>query len=231
MPATTGGCLPGRQTEAAAGRAIDIGMTSNVVYLVDLASGKVVAEAVDLQRQIAAARMSFPASSMPAERQAWRASVTRHADAQPAAGRRVANACAQTGDIYRATVAGNSTMIHLFLGLPPDSIPAGAFITTANQPPSPGVLELATSARRRRSTACPVASYVGSDIRPASSVQGLDEEDKLTLFLDVGTNGEMPLARASGCSPACSAGPGLRGAGVETIMRHRPAPSRKSGSQ
>ena len=38
-------------------------------------------------------------------------------------------------EIYKATVAGNSTMIHLFLGLPPQSIRLSPFITAVNQPP------------------------------------------------------------------------------------------------
>ncbi|MCB0054366.1 MAG: ferredoxin, partial [Caldilinea sp.] len=73
---------------------------------------------------------------------------------------------AQTGDIYRATVAGNSTMIHLFLGLPPDSIRLAPFITAANQPPPvrAGVLGLAISPQATVDCLPGVASYVGSDI-------------------------------------------------------------------
>ena len=51
-PARLVDLLPGRQTERLLGAALDIGTTSNVVYLVDLLSGKVLARAVDYNGQI-----------------------------------------------------------------------------------------------------------------------------------------------------------------------------------
>ena len=44
------------QSELSLGVALDIGTTSNVVYLVDLLSGQVLARAVDYNGQITAAR-------------------------------------------------------------------------------------------------------------------------------------------------------------------------------
>ncbi len=124
--------------------------------------------------------------------------------------------------IYKVTVAGNSTMIHLFLGLPPQSIRLAPFITAVNQPPPVLAGELGLAVHPLASVDClaGVASYVGSDISAGVLSSGLATTDKLTLFLDVGTNGEMVVGdRDWLMTCACSAGPAFEGAGVEHGMR------------
>lgn len=64
-----------------------------------------------------------------------------------------------------------------------------------------------------------VASYVGADIVASVMASGLDEDDKLTLVVDIGTNGEMVLGnrdRMLACSTA--AGPALEGAHISCGM-------------
>jgi len=65
-----------------------------------------------------------------------------------------------------------------------------------------------------------VASYVGADISAGVLASGVDETEELTLFLDVGTNGETVLgSREWLVTCACSAGPAFEGAGVMHGMR------------
>jgi len=65
-----------------------------------------------------------------------------------------------------------------------------------------------------------VASYVGADITAGVLSSGLDDLDKITLFMDVGTNGEIVLgSREWLVTCACSAGPAFEGAGVAHGMR------------
>jgi uncharacterized 2Fe-2S/4Fe-4S cluster protein (DUF4445 family) len=65
-----------------------------------------------------------------------------------------------------------------------------------------------------------VASYVGADITAGVLSSGLDEAENVTLFLDVGTNGETVLGNHSWLvTCACSAGPAFEGAGVVNGMR------------
>ncbi|MBI4630797.1 MAG: DUF4445 domain-containing protein, partial [Chloroflexi bacterium] len=65
-----------------------------------------------------------------------------------------------------------------------------------------------------------VASYVGADITAGVLASGLSEADELTLFIDVGTNGEMALGTKDWfVTCACSAGPAFEGAGVVCGMR------------
>jgi uncharacterized 2Fe-2S/4Fe-4S cluster protein (DUF4445 family) len=65
-----------------------------------------------------------------------------------------------------------------------------------------------------------VASYVGADITAGVLSSGLAQADGLTLFIDVGTNGEMVLGTKDWLvTCACSAGPAFEGAGVVCGMR------------
>jgi uncharacterized 2Fe-2S/4Fe-4S cluster protein (DUF4445 family) len=65
-----------------------------------------------------------------------------------------------------------------------------------------------------------VASYVGADITAGVLSSGLDNAENVTLFLDVGTNGETVLGNRDWLvTCACSAGPAFEGAGVVNGMR------------
>jgi uncharacterized 2Fe-2S/4Fe-4S cluster protein (DUF4445 family) len=65
-----------------------------------------------------------------------------------------------------------------------------------------------------------VASYVGADITAGVLSSGVDVAEDVTLFLDVGTNGETVLGNHDWLvTCACSAGPAFEGAGVVNGMR------------
>jgi uncharacterized 2Fe-2S/4Fe-4S cluster protein (DUF4445 family) len=65
-----------------------------------------------------------------------------------------------------------------------------------------------------------VASYVGSDITAGVLSTNMDHATQITLFMDVGTNGEIVLGSSEWLvSCACSAGPAFEGAGVLNGMR------------
>jgi len=215
--------LPGDQSETLLGAALDIGTTSNVLYLVDLLTGKVLARAVDYNGQITRgedviARIIYAGKGSGLdELQQLVIGTFNRLLAQATARARV-----DASRIYKATVAGNSTMIHLFLGLPPQSIRLAPFITAVNQPPAVLAGELGLAIHPAAAVDClpGVASYVGSDISAGVVSSGLLETEKLTLFLDVGTNGETVLGNRDWLiACACSAGPAFEGAGVEHGMR------------
>ncbi|MBI3958091.1 MAG: DUF4445 domain-containing protein [Chloroflexi bacterium] len=226
--------LAGDRTERLLGAAIDIGTTSNVVYLVDLIRGEVVAEAVDYNGQIVRgedviSRIIYASKNGNGagppddqrnglgELQALVLETLNRLLLRAA--RRVK---AEPEEIYRVTAAANSTMTHLFLGLPPESIRLAPFITAVNQPPPVQAGELGLSVHPQASVDClpGVASYVGADISAGVFSSGLADTDKLTLFLDVGTNGETVLGNQEWMlACACSAGPAFEGAGVGHGMR------------
>lgn len=205
------------------GLAIDIGTTTVTIWLVDLLSGKVEGQFSEYNSQISRgedviSRIIFSSKNGGREELQNRVLDTIN--------QLIAQACKKTKadpqDIVKATVAGTSTMAHLFLGIPASSIRLTPFITAVNQPPiiSAGTIGLAINPEAPVDCLPGVASYVGADISAGVLACRMDETDKLTLFLDVGTNGETVLgSREWLVTCACSAGPAFEGAGVLYGMR------------
>ena len=205
------------------GLAIDIGTTTVTVWLVDLITGKVEAQASEYNGQISRgedviSRIIFSSKNGGREELQNRVLDTIN----QLVGQLCKRVKAKPQDIYKATVAGNSTMTHLFLGIPASSIRLSPFITAVNQPPliTAGMIGLAINPEATVDCLPGVASYVGADISSGVLACKMDETDKLTLFLDVGTNGETVLgSREWLVTCACSAGPAFEGAGVLYGMR------------
>ena len=215
--------LPPGQVGHLWGAAVDIGTTTVSLYLADLLTGEVVAKAAEYNGQIkrgedVISRIIYASKNNGlAELQSLVAATinelleqaTRRANISPS-------------EIYKMTVAGNSTMIHLLLGLPPGSIRLEPFVTAINHPAPVRAGELGIDIHPQASVDClpGVASYVGADISAGVVGSQMCSSSALTLFLDVGTNGEMVLGDCDWLiSCACSAGPAFEGAGVQDGMR------------
>jgi uncharacterized 2Fe-2S/4Fe-4S cluster protein (DUF4445 family) len=205
------------------GVAIDIGTTTVTVWMVDLITGKVEAQFSEYNGQISRgedviSRIIFASKNGGREELQNRVLDTIN--------QLIGQACKRTKadpqEIVKATIAGNSTMVHLFLGIPASSIRLTPFITAVNQPPIflAGMIGLAINPEASVDCLPGVASYVGADISAGVLACRMDETDKLSLFLDVGTNGETVLgSREWLVTCACSAGPAFEGAGVQYGMR------------
>jgi uncharacterized 2Fe-2S/4Fe-4S cluster protein (DUF4445 family) len=215
--------LPGDQTWRNYGAAVDIGTTTVTVWLVDLLSGEVVAQAADYNGQIARgedviSRIIYASKGENlAEMQSL---VVRTIN------RLLENACQQVGvkpdEVFKLAVAGNPTMIHLLLAIPPGPIRFAPYTPVVNHAPtlSAGELGLATHPQAVVDCLPGVASYVGADISAGVLSTRMDEAPDLILFIDIGTNGETVLGNADWLvTCACSAGPAFEGAGVEHGMR------------
>ena len=113
-------------------------------------------------------------------------------------------------------------MIHLLLGIPAASIRLSPFVTAANHIPMLTGEEVGLNINPLGVVDClpGVASYVGSDITAGVYSSGMDDTSNITLFMDVGTNGEIVLGSHDWLvTCACSAGPAFEGAGVASGMR------------
>ena len=125
-------------------------------------------------------------------------------------------------DIVSLVAAGNTTMVHLFYGIDPRHIRAEPYIPTMNFIPTVEAARLGLRIARGARVYCVPgrASYVGGDITAGLLASGVFRSDKLTLFIDIGTNGEMALGNAEWLlSCACSAGPAFEGGSVKHGMR------------
>jgi uncharacterized 2Fe-2S/4Fe-4S cluster protein (DUF4445 family) len=215
--------LPGDRSHENWGLAIDIGTTSNVVYLVNLINGDVVQQAADYNGQIrrgedVISRIIYAGKEGGLEELQELVVGTLNRLIQRVSRRQGI----QPEEIHKAVVAGNSTMIHLFLALPPQSIRLDPYVTTVNQVPSVRAAESGLGINPEATVDClpGVASYVGADITAGVVSSGMVNVGDITLFIDVGTNGEMVLGDGSWLiTCACSAGPAFEGAGVVDGMR------------
>ena len=215
--------LPGNQTDRCYGVAIDIGTTSNVVYLVDLHSGRVIdrASAYNAQIQVGEdiiSRIIFSQKQDGLQRLQRLVIKTLNGLLEELTTRNQIPA----RQISKAVVAGNTTMIQLFLELDPRYIREMPFIPTLSQPLPVTAEEVGLAINPQATVDClpVVGAYVGADITAGVLASGMYETDALTLFIDVGTNGEIVLGNRDWLiTCACSAGPAFEGSGVRHGMR------------
>jgi uncharacterized 2Fe-2S/4Fe-4S cluster protein (DUF4445 family) len=209
------------------GAAIDIGTTTVTVWLVNLITGKVSAQAAQYNQQISrgedvVSRIIFAGKDGGGENLRRLVLATINELLETACKRIKSDPPVRPGDILKATVVGNSTMMHLLLGIPPENIRMMPFTTTINQVPTLTAGEVGLEIHPDGTVDClpGVASYVGADITAGVLSSGVDNTEHVTLFMDVGTNGEIVLgSREWLVTCACSAGPAFEGAGVGDGMR------------
>ena len=124
--------------------------------------------------------------------------------------------------VSHLVVAGNTTMTQLLLGLDPKYIREDPYVPTANfLPPVRAVhLGIDIGDHVHIYTFPMVASYVGGDIVAGILGSGIFQREALTLYMDIGTNGEIVLGNKDWlASDSCSAGPAFEGAGIKFGMR------------
>ncbi len=215
--------LPGDHTVKCFGVAVDIGTTSNVVFLVDMLTGKLVGRAGEYNGQIACgedviSRIIY--AKQPGGREHLQRLVVQTING--VIERLAEKHGIDVTDIALMTVAGNTTMIHLFLGIYPEFIRLEPYVPALTHPLPIRAHEVGIHINPEATIDCLpcVGSYMGGDITAGVLSSGMYETDELTLFIDIGTNGEIVLGNSDWLlSCACSAGPAFEGAGVRSGMR------------
>jgi uncharacterized 2Fe-2S/4Fe-4S cluster protein (DUF4445 family) len=215
---------PGDRTGSSWGLAVDIGTTSNVVYLVNLLTSQVVDTAAEYNAQISCGE-DIISRIIYATKQEGGLDHLQRLVVQTINGR-IDELAERNGidpaEIDKMTVAGNPTMIHLFLGLWPESIRLEPYVPTVNHPLPVKAQELGLHINPEAKVDClpGVGAYVGADTTAGVLSSLMYQTEELTLFIDVGTNGEIVLGNNDWLlSCACSAGPAFEGAGVHSGMR------------
>lgn len=125
-------------------------------------------------------------------------------------------------DINGITCAGNTTMMHLLLRVDPKHIRREPYVSTANFVPVIRAAEAGIKVSPRALLFCVpgVSTYVGGDITSGVLACGLNETSKLSLLVDVGTNGEIVVGNKEWMvSCSASAGPAFEGSGLTCGMR------------
>ena len=206
------------------GAALDIGTTTVVLSLIDLLTGRTLATASEYNRQSRAgddviSRIAQAEEGGLEELQDLVIQTINHLIMEVrASASKLVGQC----DITAMSVTGNTTMMHLFLGLDPSHIRYDPYIPVTNMPPLVRAKDLGLGINPNAPIYCVPgrASFVGGDIIADVISSGMHKRDELALLIDVGTNGEVALGNNDflvSCST--SAGPAFEGGEVACGMR------------
>jgi uncharacterized 2Fe-2S/4Fe-4S cluster protein (DUF4445 family) len=206
------------------GFAVDIGTTKLAGYLLDLRDGEIVSSASMMNPQIpygedVISRIRFmmekPENLVKLQRM-----VTEGVN------KLVKETCkkAETSpkEVYEMTVAGNTAMHHIFLGIPSDYVALT---------PYPAALQSSVDVKARElflglsqgsyvHVLPTIAGFVGGDAIADILATGIHEMAEISMLIDIGTNTEVILGnkdRLLACS--CASGPALEGAQIKHGMR------------
>lgn len=215
--------VPGDRTEEDYSIVLDIGTTSIYAQLLDLNEGKTMTQASEYNGQI-----SFGEDV-----------ITRIVYSQKTGGRKQLQAAVvgtinavieqvmEKGGVDRCQIshmvaAGNTTMTHLLTDVNPKYIRIAPYVPAANFLPPVRAVELGIDAcdHVHLYTFPCVSSYVGGDIVSGIIGSGVFQTDKVTLYVDIGTNGEAVVGNSEWLvATSCSAGPAFEGGGIKHGMR------------
>ena len=125
-------------------------------------------------------------------------------------------------EISSITLAGNTAMTHLLLGLEPHNIRRAPYVPVSNffSPIRATDLGLQLAPHAVALVYPAISSYVGGDIVAGVMGSGMYRTTALTLYIDIGTNAEIVIGNREWlvCA-ACSAGPAFEGGGITHGMR------------
>jgi len=198
-----------------AGLAVDLGTTRVVLRLVDLITGRTLAEsAFDNPQETVGpdilARIHYAEQDGGLEK--------LNDLIVSGLNRAISRLCQSIeitpASIYALSVAGNTTMTHLFMGLNPRWIIREPYIPVVNKPP---VVKAATLGIRvnplARTLIFPnIGSYFGGDLIAGILYSEIYKREETAILVDVGTNAEVVLGNKNwliACAGA--AGPALEG--------------------
>ena len=215
---------PGDTHLLAFGLAVDVGTTSVVTSLMELASGEQLAsvsslnpQAVfggDLMSRIAFAQ--FDAGNLRKLQTRIIGLLNQH----------IEQVCRDSGVlakwIYKVAIVGNTCMHHMLLGIDPSYVGLAPYAPVMRHPLTLAARELYLKVNpEARVCLLPiVAGFVGADAVGVALATRMDESPEIRIAVDIGTNGEVLLGsreRLLACS--APAGPALEGAQIRHGMR------------
>jgi len=200
------------------GLAVDLGTTTIVARLIYMAAGKCQATEVALNPQT---RFGDDVVSRIAYAQTDKEFAELHKAIIDCINDLTAKLCKKAdiapNDIYEMCLVGNTTMSHIFLGLPISQLgraPYKAYSLDAHDV-SPEKLDLHINPAGSIHTVENIAGFVGSDITAVALATDIDSADEVTLIVDIGTNGEIVFCTKDKLYAAsCAAGPAFEGARI-----------------
>jgi uncharacterized 2Fe-2S/4Fe-4S cluster protein (DUF4445 family) len=226
-PFTIVGILP-EQTRIF-GLAVDLGTTKLAAYLVNLETGKTLAQRGLMNPQIACgedviSRISYASHSADAAQRLQRSVI----ETLNQIVREFCNDLTiSPGQIVEMVVAGNTAMHHFFAGLPVQQLGMAPYLPATTAPLHLAARDLGVEIASGAAIYTPpnIAGYVGGD--HVAMLLGIGAGSRKSgpplLAIDIGTNTEITLCahgRLLTCS--CASGPAFEGAHIRHGMRAAP---------
>ena len=215
-------CAP--EDTAIVGCAIDIGTTTVTMVLTDLETGKLLAKGSSGNGQIrygADVINRIIEQGKPGGRKKLQDAILKETLIPI-----IANLCKtakiSARSILRLSVGANTTMNHLFVGVDAASVRMEPYVPSFFHWDGllAGDLKLPANPLAPVLIAPNIGSYVGGDITAGTLASGIWDKDEMSLFIDLGTNGEIVFGnRDFLMSCACSAGPAFEGGDISSGMR------------
>jgi uncharacterized 2Fe-2S/4Fe-4S cluster protein (DUF4445 family) len=213
--------------EGVYGLAVDIGSTTVAGYLCDLRTGELLATESMMNPQVSfgedlMSRVSF-AMSRPDGLDKMHDAIL------DALNHLAANAAHQAGirarQIHEAVMVGNTTMIHIFLGINPEELGGAPFALANRDAMDIKARELGLHLHPGANVhILPAeAGHVGADNVGVLIAEEPYRQDENVLIVDVGTNAEIDLGNRSAMLSASSpTGPAFEGGQISSGMRAAP---------
>ncbi len=209
------------------GLAVDIGSTTVAGHLCDLRTGAVLATEALMNPQMAygedlMSRVSYAMTHTNGLDTMHAAIITA---LNGLAARAARSAGLQARDIHDAVIVGNTTMIHILLGIDPRELGGAPFALAMRDAVDVKARELGL--RFHPGAAVHIlpaeAGHVGADNVGVLLAEEPHRQDALTLLVDVGTNAEIVLGNRDRLLSASSpTGPAFEGAQIRFGMRAAP---------
>jgi len=212
----------GDTTRQIPGIAIDLGTTTVVGTLVDLADGSILGSASTLNRQITYGEeliTRIAVARYPAGLRKLQEAVTGSINAVIAS--LAGQAGIPQGSILDVSVAGNTVMHYLLLGRDPHALElVNADVSRVPAVVLSGDLGIAVNPRARVFCLPNVSRFVGGGAVGDVLVSGMSGSSDLSLVIDLGTNGEIVFGNHEWlASASCASGPAFEGAGIVSGIR------------
>ncbi len=214
---------PGKNVQGVYGLAVDVGTTTVVGYLINLDTGLPAAVAARLNPQVSIGEDVVSRIAHVTKNNAGK----RAKDLVIQAINEILEETCKKGniepdDVVDFVLVGNTAMYQLFLGMPPEYLAVSPFVPVVKAPVNVKAATLGINGLPAANVYSPpvIAGYVGTDTIAGIVATRLDVMDEYTLFIDIGTNGELVLGNKDGmvCT-SCAAGPALEGAQITHGMR------------
>lgn len=214
---------PGNSLAHHAGLVVDLGTTTLVVALIDLHSGSTLAERSALNPQslhaqdvLSRIRLAADENGLALLQQGLITELNRLIrELSEESG-------VATEQIFEAVISGNTCMLHLLAGVDPTPLGKHPFTPSISGNSHLDAAQIGLALAPTALVYLPpvISAYVGADISAGLLASDLSGLSGTTLFIDIGTNGELALARnGSLITSATAAGPAFEGMNITCGMR------------